>query len=91
MPQGVTYENPQLTDEEAWDVGAFINSQQRPHIKVPKDWPDKAKKPFDHPFGPYADNFSEKQHKLGPFKAITEASTKTEAIVKIEAKISSKK
>ena len=60
------------SDEETWDVGAFIVTQQRPHINVPDDWPDKAKKPFDHPFGPYADSFSEKQHKLGPFKAITE-------------------
>ncbi|MGZ5221240.1 MAG: c-type cytochrome [Chitinophagaceae bacterium] len=76
MPQGVTHENPQLTDEEAWDVGAFINSQPRPHINVPNDWPDKAKKPFDHPFGPYADSFSQNQHKLGPFKAITEAQVK---------------
>jgi thiosulfate dehydrogenase len=37
---------------------------------VPKDWPDISKKPIDHPFGPYADGFSEKQHKLGPFKLI---------------------
>jgi cytochrome c553 len=30
MPQGVTWENPQLTDEEAWDVAAYVNAQQRP-------------------------------------------------------------
>ncbi|HQS07136.1 MAG TPA: c-type cytochrome, partial [Daejeonella sp.] len=45
MPQGATYENPILSDEEAWDVAAYINSQTRPHINVPKDWPDKSKKP----------------------------------------------
>jgi thiosulfate dehydrogenase len=73
MPQGVTHENPQLTDEEAWDVSAFVLTQNRPHINTPKDWPDKSKKPVDHPFGPYADAFSEKQHKLGPFKPILEA------------------
>ncbi len=73
MPQGVNYENPQLTDEEAWDVAAFVNSQPRPHINVPKDWPDKAKKPIDHPFGPYADKFTEKEHKYGPFKPIADA------------------
>jgi len=72
MPQGVTHENPQLTDEEAWDVAAFVLTQNRPHINTPKDWPDKSKKPVDHPFGPYADAFSEKQHKLGPFKPILE-------------------
>jgi thiosulfate dehydrogenase len=32
-------------------------------------WPDIAKKPFDHPFGPYADPFPEHQHKHGPFLA----------------------
>ena len=78
MPQGVTHENPQLTDEEAWDVAAFINSQARPHIAVPKDWPDKSKKPVDHPFGPYADNFTEKQHKYGPYKPIVEEQKKRE-------------
>jgi thiosulfate dehydrogenase len=35
-----------------------------------KDWPNIAGKPIDHPFGPFADGFSEKQHKLGPFKPI---------------------
>lgn len=70
MPQGTTFENPQLTDEEAWDVAAFVISQSRPHISEPKDWPDISKKPVDHPFGPYSDSFSEKQHKYGPFKPI---------------------
>lgn len=67
MPQGTNYKNPQLTDEEAWDVAAFICSQPRPHKPEPHDWPDISKKPVDHPFGPYADQFSQKQHKYGPF------------------------
>lgn len=67
MPQGATYKTPKLTDEEAWDVAAFICSQPRPHKPEPHDWPDISKKPVDHPFGPYADGFSEKQHKYGPF------------------------
>jgi len=78
MPQGTTHENPQLSDEEAWDVAAFVNSQPRPHIVVRKDWPDKARKPFDHPFGPYADNFAEKQHKYGPYKPIADEQKKRE-------------
>lgn len=78
MPLGVTYKNPQLSDEEAWDVGAYINSQKRPHINVTKDWPDISKKPFDNPFGPYSDHFSEKQHKVGPFKPIIDAQKKNE-------------
>lgn len=78
MPQGATHENPILSDEEAWDVAAYINSQPRPHVNVPKDWPDKSKKPVDHPFGPYSDGFSEKQHKYGPYKPIAEEQKKSE-------------
>lgn len=70
MPFGVTYQNPQLSDEEAWDVAAFINSQPRPSADLSHDWPNLAGKPFDHPFGPYADPFSEQQHKYGPYQPI---------------------
>lgn len=70
MPLGVSYERPQLTDEEAWDVAAFVNSMPRPEKDLSKDWPNIAGKPFDHPFGPYADPFSETQHKYGPYKPI---------------------
>jgi thiosulfate dehydrogenase len=73
MPQGTNFENPVLSDEEAWDIAAFINSQPRPHKETPRDWPDISKKPIDHPFGPYTDGFSEKQHKYGPFKPIVAA------------------
>ncbi|MCB0524450.1 MAG: c-type cytochrome [Saprospiraceae bacterium] len=71
MPFGATYENPQLSDEEAWDVAAYVDSRDRPkHPFLDLDWPDISKKPFDHPFGPYADPFSEEQHKYGPFGPI---------------------
>ena len=70
MPQGATYAAPQLTDEEAWDVAAFVNSQPRPTRNLGADWPDINKKPVDHPFGPYADPFTESQHKYGPFGPI---------------------
>lgn len=70
MPLGASSENPQLSDEEAWDLAAFVNSQPRPKKDLSKDWPDYTKKPFDHPFGPFGDSFSEKQHKFGPFAEI---------------------
>ena len=70
MPFGVDYNHPQLSDQEAWDVAAFVNSQPRPHKDQTKDWKDVSSKPIDFPFGPYADNFSESQHKLGPFKPL---------------------
>ena len=75
MPQGSTYEKPQLTDEEAWDIAAFVNSQPRPAKDLSKDWPNIAGKPFDHPFGPFSDEFTVEQHKFGPFKPIKEAKT----------------
>ena len=70
MPFNTTYKDPKLTDEEAWDVAAFVNSQPRPHKDQSMDWKDIAKKPIDYPFGPYKDNFTEKQHKYGPFQQI---------------------
>jgi len=82
MPQGTTFKNPVLSDEEAWDVAAFVISKPRPHKNVPNDWPDISKKPVDHPFGPYADKFSEKQHKYGPFKPIADVQKKKEAVKK---------
>lgn len=77
MPFGVTAENPQLTDQECWDVAAFVNSQSRPSKDLSHDWPKISGKPFDHPFGPYADKFSADQHKYGPFKPIAEANKKS--------------
>ena len=73
MPLGATYDRPQLTDEEAWDLAAFVNSRPRPQKDLRHDWPKIAAKPFDHPFGPFADAYSEEQHKFGPFKPIIAA------------------
>lgn len=72
MPFGATYDKPQLTDEESWDIAAYVNSRPRPNKDLSKDWPKISAKPVDHPFGPYDDGFSEKQHKFGPFKPIDE-------------------
>ena len=71
MPFGTSDKNSQLTNEEAWDVAAFINSQYRSIKKVDKDWPELRTKPYDYPFGPYADSlFTEEQHKYGPYAPI---------------------
>lgn len=75
MPLGATYENPVLTDEEAYDVAGYINSFNRPKKKnLEKDFPgdDLKKKPVSCPYPPYADNFSQKQHQFGPFQPIIE-------------------
>lgn len=69
MPQGTTHNKPVLSNDESWDIAAFILSQKRPHFdRVKADWPDIKQKPVDYPFAPYADSFSEQQHKFGPFK-----------------------
>ncbi|HEY8687659.1 MAG TPA: c-type cytochrome [Chitinophagaceae bacterium] len=70
MPNGATFDNPQLKDEEAWDVAAYINSQPHPIKMFASDWHVLKTKPVDYPFGPYIDAFSEKQHKYGPFDSI---------------------
>ena len=72
-----SHASPKLTDEEAWDVAAFVNSQPRPHKDQSQDWKDISQKAVDEPFGPYADGFTEKQHKYGPFKPIEAARTTT--------------
>jgi thiosulfate dehydrogenase len=73
MPLGATYQNPQLTDAEAWDLAAYINAQPRPkHPFLATDFPKIEGKPFDHPFAPFADSFPEIQHKFGPFQPIVD-------------------
>jgi len=70
---------PVLSDEEAWDVAAFVNSQERPLKAFTGDWPAIGTKPVDHPFGPFTDPFSERQHKYGPFKEIADFKEKAKA------------
>jgi thiosulfate dehydrogenase len=80
MPLGASYDNPQLSDTEAWDLAAYINSQPRPkHPFLQLDWPKIDGKPIDHPFGPFVDTFSEVQHKFGPFQPIVDWQNKKKA------------
>ena len=68
MPFGQAITTGQkLADEACWDVAAFINSQPRPAKDLSGDWPTIKNKPTDYPFGPYADTFTERRHKYGPF------------------------
>lgn len=70
MPFGSDHDHPKLTDEDAWNIAAFVNSRPRPVKVFRQDYPDKKLKPVDYPFGPYVDSFSEEQHKYGPFAVI---------------------
>lgn len=78
MPLGTPWDRPVLTDDEAYDAAAYINSLNRPVMPgTDKDWLDLSKKPVDCPYPPYADGFSLDQHRYGPFKQIREAKKKT--------------
>jgi thiosulfate dehydrogenase len=72
MPFGqATWDNPKLTDEQAFNVAGYINSFDRPRKKnTENDYPDKKLKPVSTPYGPWVDNFSKEQHKYGPFLPI---------------------
>lgn len=66
-----TWENPKLTDEEAYHVAGYINSFSRPvKANTENDYPDKKLKPVSTPYGPWEDDFSAEQHKYGPFPPI---------------------
>jgi thiosulfate dehydrogenase len=71
MPFGTTFERPVLSDADAYDVTAYINSLDRPvKSNLDKDFPIKTQKPVDAPYGPYVDEFPAEQHKYGPFGPI---------------------
>jgi len=87
MPLGASYDSSQLTDEESWDIAAYVESLPRPGKDLSQDWPNISKKPFDHPFGPFADKFSELQHKYGPFGPIKKAKKKMKEAEKKAKKV----
>lgn len=67
MPLGAAH----LTDDQAFDVAAYINSQPRPELpNLDQDYPNRAAKPIDNGYGPFADSFSLEQHRFGPFPPI---------------------
>jgi thiosulfate dehydrogenase len=62
-----------LTDDQAYDVAAYINSHPRPIMGgLERDYPDLRSKPVDSPYPPYADPFPQERHKYGPFRGIRE-------------------
>ncbi|MDX1761272.1 MAG: c-type cytochrome [Christiangramia sp.] len=72
MPFGqANWENPVLSDEEAYHLAGYINSFSRPHkTNLTNDYPDKKLKPVSTPYGPWVDDFSASQHQYGPFPPI---------------------
>jgi len=77
MPSGINHTTAVLTDEQAFDVAAFINSQPRPvKSKLEADFPARENKPVDAAFPPYTPGFSAEQHKYGPWQPILAAREK---------------
>ena len=69
MPVGTTYKGPALSEDDAWDVAAYINAQPRPvRPRLDLDYPNRARKPVDAPFPPFTDDLALEQHRLGPFQ-----------------------
>ncbi|MBS1191220.1 MAG: cytochrome c family protein [Rhodocyclaceae bacterium] len=80
MPQGTTYANPVLTDEQAYDVTAYILSKPRPvKANLEADFPARWNKPVDAAFPPYVDGASADQHRFGPYPPLMEMAKKRAA------------
>ncbi len=74
MPNGVDWQNPVVSVEDAWDVAAYVQSQPRPHkADLDKDFPVRTEKPVDAGYGPWMDGFDATAHRLGPFTPIRNA------------------
>jgi thiosulfate dehydrogenase len=71
MPNGANFDQPVLSDADAWDVAAYVGSLQRPHKdNLEQDYPVRTEKPVDVGYGPYADGLNVQAHKYGPFGPI---------------------
>jgi thiosulfate dehydrogenase len=77
MPLGTVWNHPAITNEDSYDVAAYLSSKERPQMSgLEKDYPKLEKKPVDCPYPPYADNFPQEQHQYGPFQPIKAAQKK---------------
>jgi cytochrome c peroxidase len=77
MPLGTVWNHPAITNEDTYDVAAYLSSKERPQMSgLEKDYPKLEKKAVDCPYPPYADKFSQEQHQYGPFQPIKEAQKK---------------
>ena len=73
MPLGASHGQPQLTDDQAYDVAGYILSKPRPvKANLDRDFPARWNKPVDAAFPPYVDGASAEQHKYGPFQPLIE-------------------
>ena len=77
MSLGTPWNRPAITNEDAYDIAAYLSSKERPQmVGLERDYPKIEKKAVDCPYPPYADAFSQEQHQYGPFQAIKAAQQK---------------
>lgn len=88
MPLGTTHDQPQLSDDEAYDVAAFVLSHARPlKAHTERDFPARWNKPVDAAFPPYVDGASADQHRYGPYPPLQENMKKLkDSLMKTSAK-----
>ena len=89
MPQGASHKATVLTDDEAYDVAAYVVSKPRPvKAHLDRDFPARWNKPIDAAFPPYVDGAPADQHKYGPFQPLAENARKiaAEHAAKLKAK-----
>ena len=73
MPQGTNFDAPQLSDDEAYDVSAYMLSKPRPEkANLEADFPARWNKPVDSAFPPYMLGAPADQHRFGPFPPLAE-------------------
>ncbi|BAL26093.1 c-type cytochrome [Azoarcus sp. KH32C] len=73
MPQGTTYRTPTLSDDESYDVAAYVLSKPRPvKAGLETDFPARWNKPVDAAFPPYIDGAPADQHRYGPYPPLIE-------------------
>lgn len=85
MPSGASHAATLLTDDEAYDVAAFMVSQPRPvKANLELDFPARFNKPVDAAFPPYLLGTPD-EHKYGPFPPLVEKQRQMAAELKARA------
>lgn len=85
MPLGASHDATQLSDDESYDVVAFMLSQPRPvKANLEADFPARWNKPVDAAFPPYLLGTAD-QHKYGPFPPLLEKQKQLADTLKAEA------
>lgn len=86
MPQGASADAPQLTDDEAYDVAAYMLSKPRPQkANLERDFPARWNKPVDSAFPPYMLGADADQHRYGPFPPLIQKQKDMEAELRAKA------